>query len=182
VSSTSARPAALHLAVYADHTAARGDRDRIAQLVAANDLAVDGVVLVKRAADGTIEIEDAAHATRKAARLGAVGGVVLGVLFPPSILATGAVGAGLGAGLGGLVSHHRKQKITDEIDQALPPRSSGIVALLREHRDEDAATAFPQADFVVSHAVDSESAARVRAAALASLEQPQEAPRRPHFG
>src|SRR5512133_3032602 len=181
MSSTSAQPAALHLAVYSDLTAARQDRDRIFDLVDQDAIAADGGVLVTRSSAGKIELEES-HTTRKGVKLGTVGGVVVGVLFPPAVLAAGAVGAGLGAGIGGLLSHGEKRKLTDEIDAALPPGKYGIVALLPEHREEDAANAFPQADYVVSHAVDGESAARVRAAALGEVEAPEGAPRRPHLG
>jgi uncharacterized membrane protein len=78
MSSTSAQPAAVHLAVYSDHAAASQDRDRIAELVDQNELAADGVVLVTRSSDGKIELEDA-HATRKGAKLGTVGGGGVGV-------------------------------------------------------------------------------------------------------
>jgi hypothetical protein len=98
------------------------------------------------------------------------------------VLAAGVAGAAAGAGVGGLLSHGKKEKLTDQIDQALPPGKSGIVALLPEHHEEDAAIAFPHADFVVSHAVDGESAARVRATALGEVDSPEGAPRRPHLG
>jgi uncharacterized membrane protein len=182
MSSTSARPAALHLAVYSDHATARRDRDGLAALVDQNAIAADGVVLVTRSAEGKIELEDDAHTARKGTKLGVVGGVVVGVVFPPAVLAAGVAGAAAGAGIGGLLSHGKKRKLTDEIDQALPPGKSGIVALLPEHNEEDAAIAFPQAEYVVSHAVDGESAAKVRAAALGEVESPEGAPRRPHLG
>jgi uncharacterized membrane protein len=182
MSSTSAQPAALHLAVYSDHAAAQRDRDALAELVEQNAIEADGVVLVTRSADGKIELEDDAHRARSGTKLGLVGGVVVGVIFPPAVLAAGVAGAAAGAGVGGLLSHGKKQKLTDQIDQALPPGKSGIVALLPEHHEEDAAIAFPHADFVVSHAVDGESAARVRATALGEVESPEGAPRRPHLG
>lgn len=182
MSSTSAPPAALHLAVYSDHAAAQRDRDALAELVDQNAIEADGVVLVTRSADGKIELEDDAHRARRGTKLGLVGGVVVGVIFPPAVLAAGVAGAAAGAGVGGLLSHGKKQKLTDQIDQALPPGKSGVVALLPEHREEDAAIAFPHADFVVSHAVDAESAARVRATALGEVESPEGAPRRPHLG
>ncbi len=57
---------------------------------------IDGVVVVKREADGTLKVQKATdHSTRSGLTWGVVGGVVLGLIFPPSIIGSAAV---LGAG------------------------------------------------------------------------------------
>src|SRR3954454_2390973 len=64
---------------------------------------IEGVVVVKRSADGTLEIQKATdHSTKSGLKWGVVGGIALGVIFPPSILGSAAVlGAG-GAAVGKL--------------------------------------------------------------------------------
>ena len=53
---------------------------------------IEGVIVIKREADGKIEIQKATdHSTRHGLKWGVVGGVVLGVIFPPSILGSAAV-------------------------------------------------------------------------------------------
>ncbi|HEY5186694.1 MAG TPA: hypothetical protein VIM19_17730, partial [Actinomycetes bacterium] len=59
---------------------------------------IEGVLVVKREADGTLEVQKATdHSTRHGLRWGVVGGVVLGVLFPPSIIGSAAVLGAAGA-------------------------------------------------------------------------------------
>jgi len=71
---------------------------------------IDGVVVVKREADGTMQVQKATdHSTRSGLTWGVVGGVVLGVIFPPSILGSAAVLGAAGAAGGKLRQrHHRK--------------------------------------------------------------------------
>ena len=121
-------PVDLYIAAYDDPNAARGDWDTIKDLAKEDLIKVDGLILVSRTDDGKIKVDDDFHETRKGAALGAVGGAVIGLIFPPAILASAAVGAGIGAGAGALVSHGRKEEIKADVDDTLPLNSSGIVA------------------------------------------------------
>ena len=62
---------------------------------------LEGVIVVKREDDGQIVVQKTTnHSTRRGLGWGVVGGVVLGVIFPPSIIASAVVlGAG-GAAIG----------------------------------------------------------------------------------
>ena len=62
---------------------------------------VDGLILLSRRSDGKIHVDDDFHTARKGAGWGAVGGAVIGLIFPPTLLAGALVGAGVGAGVGG---------------------------------------------------------------------------------
>ena len=68
-------------------------------------LAFNALVLVSRETDGKIDIEDDAHTKSASTAVGTAGGMLVGVIFPPAILAAGLVGAGIGAGVGKLRSH-----------------------------------------------------------------------------
>lgn len=62
-------------------------------------LKIEGVLVLKRDTDGAVEVQKATdHCTRRG--WGAVGGAVLGVLFPPSILGSAVVLGAAGAGIG----------------------------------------------------------------------------------
>ena len=126
---------------------------------------VDGLILVSRTDDGKIKVDDDFHETRKGAALGAVGGAVIGLIFPPAILASAAVGAGIGAGAGALVSHGRKEEIKADVDDTLPLNSSGIVAIFEERWEDDIDKALSNASNVTKEKVDPESADQVKAAA-----------------
>jgi uncharacterized membrane protein len=88
---------------------------------------------------------------------------VIGLIFPPSLLAGAAVGAGIGAGAGALVSHGEKAEIRADVEDTLPPNSSGIVALFEEQWADDTDKALSNASNVTKEKVDSDSADQVKA-------------------
>jgi uncharacterized membrane protein len=126
---------------------------------------VDGLILVSRRYDGKIHVEDDFHTARRGAKWGAVGGAVIGLIFPPALLASAAVGAGVGLGAGALLSHGAKAEIKANVEEALPLNSSGIVALFEERWVSDVDKAMAHADKVTKEQVDAESAERVKASA-----------------
>ena len=130
--SDSDTPVFLYIAAYADPDAAQADWDAIKELAKDKTITVDGLVLVSRDADGKIHEKDNAHTVGVGTAIGAAGGLLVGLIFPPALLAAGAVGAGIGAGIGGLVSHSEKKEIKDEVPDDVPPGSSAIVALFEE--------------------------------------------------
>ena len=158
-------PVDLYIAAYDDPDAARGDWDTIKELANNDTIKVDGLILVSRRADGKIHVDDDFHETRKGAAWGAVGGAVIGLIFPPALLASAAVGAGIGAGAGALVSHGNKEEIKADVEDTLPPDSSGIVAIFEEQWADDIDKALSKASKVTKEEVDKDSANDVKAAA-----------------
>ncbi len=161
----SAVPVDLYIATYSDPNAAQQDWDDIKQLARDRVITVDGLVLVSRDADGKIDVKDNAHDVGRGATLGAVGGAVIGLIFPPAFLASAVVGAGIGAGAGAILDRKHKNEIKADIEEVLPPGSSGIVALFEERWGEDIEKTLGNADNVTKHQVDAESAEDVKATA-----------------
>jgi len=129
-------------------------------------LEIESVVVVKCDADGKIEVQKATdHSTRRGLGWGVVGGVVLGVIFPPSIIASAAVlGAG-GAAIGKARELHHRTELADELAGALDPGHSGIIALVSDPSVVEIRKALDKANRVVEHAVDKAVAADIKAAA-----------------
>ena len=165
MASTSDAPVDLYIAAYDDPDGARSDWDTIKELANSDTIKVDGLILVSRRADGKIHVDDDFHETRRGATWGAVGGAVVGLIFPPALLASAAVGAGIGAGAGALVSHAQKEEIKADVDDTLPVNSSGIVAIFEEQWEGDIDKALSNASNVTKEKVDSGSADQVKAAA-----------------
>ena len=88
-------PMDLYIATYSDPDAAQQDWDDIKQLARDDVITVDGLVLVSRDADGKIDVKDNAHDVGKGAALGAVGGAVIGLIFPRRSSHQAVVGAGI---------------------------------------------------------------------------------------
>jgi uncharacterized membrane protein len=161
-------PVDLYIAAYADPDAAQQDWDDIKRLAREKVITVDGLLLVSRDADGKIEVKDDAHDVGVGTVLGAVGGAVIGLIFPPAFLASAVVGAGIGAGTGALLDHHHKNEIKADVEDTLPPGSSGIVALFEERWVEDVDKALAKADKISKHEVDSDSAENVKTTAAST--------------
>jgi len=130
---------------------------------------IDGVVVVRRDAGGKLEVQKATdHSTREGLTWGAVGGAVLGVLFPPSIIASAlVVGAGGGV-IGKLRERHHKKELAKELEDAIAPGHSGIIALVSDPGEIRIRKALEKADRIVEKAVDDAAAADIKAAGKVS--------------
>jgi uncharacterized membrane protein len=125
-------PQDLYVATYGDAAAAKAAWKSLKQLVADDVIEVEALALVSRDSAGKIHVEDTSRETGKGAKIGAVGGAVIGLIFPPSLLATAALGAGLGGGAGALMDRVAKRKIKAEVEWSLPAGGSGVVVVFDE--------------------------------------------------
>jgi uncharacterized membrane protein len=127
---------------------------------------IESVVVVTCDAEGNIEVQKATdHSTRRGLGWGIVGGVVLGVIFPPSIIASAAVlGAG-GAAVGKARELHHRSELAEELAGALDPGHSGIIALVSDPAVVEIRKALDKANRIVEHAVDKAAADDIKAAA-----------------
>jgi len=130
---------------------------------------IEGVLVIKREADGQVEVQKATdHSTRRGLGWGVVGGVVLGVLFPPSIIGSAVVlGAG-GAAVGKLREAHHKNELEAELADAIQPGHSGILALVSDPGVLEIRKALDKANAIVEKAVDNVVADDIKAAAKES--------------
>ncbi len=127
---------------------------------------VEGVIVVKRDADGTLEVQKATdHSTRRGLKWGIVGGVVLGVVFPPSILGSAVVLGGAGAAAGKARQLHHRKELTEELQDAIAPGHSGILALVSDPSAVEIRKALDKADAIVEKALDKAAAEDIKAAA-----------------
>ena len=127
---------------------------------------LEGVIVVKREEDGQIVVQKTTdHSTRRGLGWGVVGGVVLGVIFPPSIIASAVVlGAG-GAAIGKAREVHHKKELAEELQDALEPGHSGLIALVSDPGAVEIQKALEKANRVVEHAIDKVAAEDIKAAA-----------------
>jgi uncharacterized membrane protein len=129
-------------------------------------VAIDGVVVVKRDADGEVEVQKATdHSTKRGMTWGLVGGAALGILFPPSLIGSAAaLGAG-GAALGKARQLHHKIDLAKELEYAIAPGHSGIVALVSDPGAVEIREALAKANGIVESALDDVLAKDIRALA-----------------
>jgi uncharacterized membrane protein len=126
---------------------------------------VDAVAVVRKA-DGKVSFEETADPSGKTwAKRGAIAGGLVGLIFPPSIIAGLAVG-GAGGGIWGKI---RDKGFKDEdlktIGESLEPGTSAIIAIAEDRvvrRLEEGLAGYER---IARHALSAEAAAAVVAEA-----------------
>jgi uncharacterized membrane protein len=160
---------ALFVADFADDTAAWDAYAELKSVAESNRLDIEGVLVFKKDANGEIEVQKATdYSTRRGLRWGLVGGVVLGVLFPPSILGSAAVLGAAGAGIGRLRHVHNRNELAEELAAGVDPGHSGLVALVSDPAAVEVEKALARADRIVQKAVDKAVADDIKAEAQAA--------------
>ena len=122
-------PVALYIAAYDDPDAAQQDWEALKGLVKAGAIFVDVATLVSRDDEGKLYVKENAHEVAGGTMVGAAAGLLIGLIFPPAFLASGVVGGAIGAGVGKLVKMDRTSDIKKDVEDVLPPGTSGIIAM-----------------------------------------------------
>lgn len=117
------------IAVYLFEDLGKKDYDAVMDLVEADEIQVQGVVLASKGEDGEMKVIEAGdHAVRKGATMLGGAGLVVG-LFAPPLLAATAVGAGVGAVAGKFAKHRLESGIAEKLDTELPDGSAALIAI-----------------------------------------------------
>ena len=163
---------ALIVAQFADMDSAKAAYSALSDAEGNRALDIDGVLVANADYQGKIHIQKMTdHKTRNGFLWGAVGGAVLGLIFPPTIIA-GAVGVGIaGAAVGKAGNVLMKSEVADELAGVITPGTSGIVALVSITAVDAVEATIPDAKGVKSAPVSDEDAAAVRQAAKAGGDQ-----------
>lgn len=111
---------------YESQADAQLDYEAIKELHAAGIIGGYDAAVIHKGDDGKVHVNKDETATRKGAWGGAAVGAVVGIIFPPSILASAGVGA-LAGGLGGHFLKGMSRKDVKELGELL---DEGEVALL----------------------------------------------------
>jgi uncharacterized membrane protein len=116
----------VFLGVYDSEEDARADYDVVKQLHERGVLGTYDAAVVTRDADGKANVDADEHPTRRGAWAGAAVGAVAGVLFPPSLLVSGAAGAGAGA----LIQHFRRGLSSGDVEELATMIQGGHAGLV----------------------------------------------------
>jgi uncharacterized membrane protein len=156
----------LLVADFADTETAWEAYEMLKSVEDGHTVAIEGVVVVKRGTDGKLEIQKATdHSTRSGLRWGVVGGVALGVIFPPSIIGSAAVLGAAGAATGKVRQLHHRGELSEQLENSIVPGHSGILAMVSDPDVVEIRKAFAKADAIVGSAIDDAIARDIKAAA-----------------
>jgi uncharacterized membrane protein len=157
---------ALVVADFADTESAWAAYEDLKAVEDGRTVEIEGVVVVKRDAEGNLDIQKATdHSTRSGLRWGVVGGIALGVIFPASVLGSAAALGAAGAGIGKARQLHHRSELADELEDSIAPGHSGIIALVSDPGAVEIREALAKADAVVDRAIDDVAAEDIKAAA-----------------
>jgi uncharacterized membrane protein len=157
---------ALIVAQFADMDAAKAAYYALVDAEAKRAIDIQGVLVANADYQGKIHIQKMTdHTTRTGLKWGMIGGAVIGLIFPPTIIA-GAIGAGIaGAAVGKVGNELKKSAVSDELASVIAPGTSGIIALVAITAVDAVKATIPQAKVVKSAPVDDATAAAVTQAA-----------------
>ena len=157
---------ALVVADFADPESAWSAYEELKSVEDGRTVDIEGVVVVKRGKDGTLDIQKATdHSTRSGLRWGLVGGIALGVVFPPSVLGSAAVLGSVGAATGKIRQLRHRDDLAKDLADSIAPGHSGIVALVSDPRAVKIREALARADAIVERTIDKVAAEDIKAAA-----------------
>jgi uncharacterized membrane protein len=135
---------------------------------------IDGVVLV-HGTDGKVRFEETADPSgKKWAKRGAIAGGLVGLIFPPSIIAGAAVGAAGGGVWGKIRDKGFKDEDLKAIGESLDPGTSAIIAIAEDRVIERLETGLEGYNRIARHALSAEAAATITAEIEA---EPEAAPK-----
>ena len=122
---------------------------------------IDAAVVV-RGADGKVRFEETADPSgKKWAKRGAIAGGLVGLIFPPSIIASAAIGAAGGGVWGKVRDKGFQDSDLRSLGDSLAPGTSAIIAVAEDHMIERLQRGIEGYQKIARHAVSAEAAALI---------------------
>jgi len=149
----------LIVAAFADQDSAMETYQALRDAEVAHGLHIDAVAVVRSDDQGKIHAQKVTdHSTKTGVKWGLGAGIVLAVVFPPSLLAGAVAGGVAGGAFGKMRNVHHRIELEEELKGALPPDSSGIVALVESTETDAVKETMPKATKVTETPVDDATA------------------------
>jgi uncharacterized membrane protein len=122
---------------------------------------IDAAVIV-HTTDGKVKYDETADPSgKKWAMRGAIAGGIVGLIFPPSIIAGAVVGGATGGVWGKVRDKGFKDEDLKEIGESLPPGSSAIIAIAEDRVVEQLERGLAGYQKIARHAVSADAAAAI---------------------
>ena len=154
-------------AVYTDEERARTIADMLEQMHRATTITMDDCAILTKGADGKLQIHETHEVTTgKGAKRGAIAAGVVGLIFPPSLIATALAGGAIGAVWGKIRDTGIKNSALKDLGEKLEPGQATVVALVDAGSTHAVEVAMQGYDGeVVKHAFSEKESADIEAAA-----------------
>lgn len=118
----------LLVGAYANVADAKADYEVVKELYAAKVIGSFDAAVITKDEDGKVRVNKDETSTRKGAWGGAGVGALVGILFPPSLIASAAVGAAVG-GFGGHLWKGMSRSDMKDLGEMLDEGQAGLVVI-----------------------------------------------------
>ena len=150
------RPVFLYAAVYDDVADAEADYEAVFDLHAAGAIGTFDSAVIRKDADGKVQVTKTEKPTQHGAWTGAGVGALVGILFPPALIGSAIVGAGAG----GLVGHRKGGVSRDdlkELGDELEAGSAAVIVLGESKIEEQLEKAVTRANKLIEKQIDADA-------------------------
>ncbi|HET9071600.1 MAG TPA: DUF1269 domain-containing protein [Acidimicrobiales bacterium] len=135
----------VYIGTYPDEETARSDYQIVKELHSAGAVGTYDAAVVTKDAHGKVHVDKDETATRHGAWGGAAAGAVVGLLFPPAVLASAAVGAAAG-GVGGHLWRGMSRADVKELGELIDTGEAALVIVGEDKLEQAVAKAALKAD------------------------------------
>lgn len=118
----------LYIATYPDEVAARADYEVVQALHDVDAIGDFDVAIVTKDDKGKVHVDKDETSTRKVAWRGVAAGALVGLLFPPSLIASAVVGGAAG-GVAGHLWKGMSRKDVKELGEVIDEGQAALVVL-----------------------------------------------------
>jgi uncharacterized membrane protein len=118
----------VFIGTYASKDAAWEDYDSVKDLHSRGVIGAYDTAVVYKGADGKVHVRQREKPTEKGAWTGVAIGAVLGILFPPALIASAAIAAAVG-GLAGHLWHGMSRSDMKDLGEALDAGTASLIVV-----------------------------------------------------
>jgi uncharacterized membrane protein len=155
----SENPIEIFIATFGDETEAKQSLEDFRAMDKEGSIELIDAVVIVRGADGKVRFEETADPSgKKWAKRGAIAGGVVGLIFPPSLIVSAAVGGGVGGIWGKIRDKGFKDEDLKAVGEEMEPGTSAIIAIAEDRMIERLEKGIEGYSKIAKHAVSAEAA------------------------
>jgi uncharacterized membrane protein len=158
----SENPIQIFIATFGDEAEAKRSLEDFQAMDREGSIELIDAAVIVRGADGKVRFEETADPSgKKWAKRGAIAGGVVGLIFPPSLIASAIVGGGAGGIWGKIRDKGFKDEDLKAIGESMEPGTSAIIAIAEDRMIERLEKGLEGYDRIARHALSAEAAVAI---------------------
>ena len=155
-------PIQIFIAKFGDEAAAKQSLEDFQAMDREGSIELIDAAVIVRGADGKVRFEETADPSgKKWAKRGAIAGGVVGLIFPPTLIASAIVGGGAGGLWGKIRDKGFKDEDLKAVGEEMDPGTSAIIAIAEDHVIERLENGLEGYEKIAKHAVSAEAATAI---------------------